>query len=209
MTGNEVYERFVRLAQAGIETDENSWDRPYIEDMVDSCRATAIQQVYQKNGKLIHQNWIQEIKPTYSEDMQEDPCFQRFEIPMFLSMDTSQNGFMYWTGGGNNCTGKWTTSRASLAGYQHNPVTAKENIGPFVYPYFDIYGHGIMVESLRAGGVFQYVFKLPTYNKQVDEYPITMDVLEIMEALFVQKLKVIFSQPLDVLPDTTEPIAAK
>ena len=28
MTGNEVYERFVRLASAGIQTDESRWDAP-------------------------------------------------------------------------------------------------------------------------------------------------------------------------------------
>jgi hypothetical protein len=61
-----------------------------------------------------------------------------------------------------------------------------------------------MLEQVRVGGVFQYPFQLPTYNKMIDEYPVTMDVLEIMEEIWVSKLKVIMATPLDVLPDSKE-----
>jgi len=77
-------------------------------------------------------------------------------------------------------------------------------IGLYVYPYLDIHQKGVMIEMVRVGGVFQYPLQLPTYNKMVDEYPVTTDVLDLMEELWVNKLKVIMTTPLDVIPDTKE-----
>lgn len=203
MTGNEVYERFVRLASAGIQTDESRWDAPYIENLVDTCRATAIQAVYQKT-KIIHPNWVQEIDLEYSDDLQEDPCFQRFECPMFLSLDGSVQGLMFAGSQHNNCTIPVVRTRPELGIYQNNRVTANKMIGLYVYPYLDIHQKGVMIEMVRVGGVFQYPLQLPTYNKMIDEYPVTTDVLNLMEELWVNKLKVIMATPLDVIPDTKE-----
>jgi hypothetical protein len=203
MTGNEVYERFVRLASAGIQTDESRWDEPYVQNLVDTCRATAIQSIYVKT-KIIHPNWVQELNLEFSEDLQEDNCFQRFECPMFLSLDGSTQGLMFVGSQRNNCTIPVVRTRAELGIYQNNRVTANRMMGLYVYPYLDIYQKGIMLEQVRVSGVFQYPFQLPTYNKMIDEYPVTTDVLEIMEEIWVSKLKVIMATPLDVLPDSKE-----
>jgi len=203
MTGNEVYERFVRLASAGIQTDESRWDEPYVQNLVDTCRATAIQSIYVKT-KIIHPNWVQELNLEFSEDLQEDNCFQRFECPMFLSLDGSTQGLMFVGSQRNNCTIPVVRTRAELGIYQNNRVTANRMMGLYVYPYLDIYQKGIILEQVRVGGVFQYPFQLPTYNKMIDEYPVTTDVLEIMEEIWVSKLKVIMATPLDVLPDSKE-----
>lgn len=198
-TANQVYERYMRIAQAGIMTDESRWKRRYIYDKMDTHRSQAIQLLWSK-GRIINPIWIQTYFPEFSEDLQESDCDVVFEVPPFITLDTISDGLI---GVGNGmCRIPRVRTINELRSYQKIRATKNATMCIWQEGVVKVYGNGLILEELECTGIWLQPTMLPTFNTEIDIYPACQMVLAQMEDLWKKDLQTI--GVLDYVPDSAE-----
>lgn len=206
MTLAEAVDIFERLPSGGIFTDENRFDIRFVETAVHRTRSLAIFNYWQK-FKRINPVWTQQFIPTYSKDLQEDNCKVIFECPPPISLNSLMDGFLYIGTVDGNCAYRKIVSRAELAN-----INVHRNMKPLTNETIVLYSDSLLecygntdLQELKVDGLFADPTQVPTFNKTKDEYPISLDIFEMMKALaFDTEQKIIIARPIDNTPDKKE-----
>ena len=115
MLEREAIERIQRLPFAGVISDENRLDHPYVRSIMGTARANVMRDIYQKNNKRINPVCYQKYYPTFSQDLQESNIFVKFQCPEVVTLDSNSDGLRYV--GSIDCTNAfrriWTRSMLS------------------------------------------------------------------------------------------------
>ena len=202
-TAEQVYERYMMLAQGFIVTDEARYDKPYILDRMDYHRGIAIQQIWIKGNKAINPLWLQPYTPQYSEDLQESNCYVLFECPPFITLDDASDGLISVFNGFNRIPRVRTQSELNT--YSTNRLTKNITKCFWESEILEVYGDALMLENINYEGLWLQPTRLPTFNVSEDLYPACQMVLSEMEQMWLQDLKM--AKPLDYVPDTQEAVA--
>jgi len=181
----EIIERIQRLPFAGVISDENRLDSPYIRSLMLTARAQIIRETYQKNNKRLNPVSYQKHYPAFSKDLQESNIFVKFECPEVVTLDSNSDGLRYI--GSIDCTNNfrriWT--RAMLSTINKHQVMNPES-GAFTAALYDgaaqlieIYGN-TELEELLVEAVFFDPRSVPTWNPTVDPYPFPDDLVPML-----------------------------
>lgn len=199
----EICERIQRLPEGGLVTSENRYDYEYLVTLWNTYRAHYIQETYYKNRR-INPVCYQKFYPEYESYFQDSTnCYAKFSVPNVISLDDKSDGFRY-LGTDPVLTGqskafKRIQSRAWLSTYQNHKVT-NPNTDRDVYFLYDgslqtveLYGKGKFITTPPlVEGLFADPTKIPTFNKEKDQYPIDDDSIpEIEEMIYTAHTRIV------------------
>lgn len=202
----KIVELFQRLPSGGILTDENKLDPDFIEDAVHRARASAIF-IYWQRTKRINALWTQQFIAQFDEDIQENNCLVKFEVPPVVSLDNKMDGFLYIGTVDKDCAFRKVESRAQLANANLHRITKVSNrINKALYSdgFMEIHGN-TMLKELKVDGIFINPTDIPTFNKEFDEYPVSLDLVNQMETIIANiETPQIEKEPIDVISDSAD-----
>lgn len=199
----EIVEEIVRADNGGVFTDEQKQDMDYMESVVHEYRAQAIFLTFNKTRR-INPAWTQKCEVTLDEDAQESEKYALFKVPQPVSLGQFMDGHMYVGSVCGTRNFRKCTSRADLANRNNHRYTrVKQDIEKVVYSdlCYEVYGN-TELKKLLVDGVMMYPTEVPTYNKWVDPYPISPDVLTIMKSFVIQETRPAAQAPSDTKSDS-------
>jgi hypothetical protein len=199
----EIIEEIVRADNSGVFTDENKEDNDYMESVIHEYRAQAMFIVYQKT-KRINSAWTQRCVLDYEEDLQESNEYVLFKSPSPISFGSMNDGHLYV---GSECgtrNFRKAVSRADLANRKlHRHTRTRTDIEKVLFSdlCYEVYGN-TELRTLLVDGVHTIPTDVPSYNKYIDKYPISPDVLTIMKSYVVLETAAPVNQPADTVSDS-------
>ncbi len=184
----ELREMVTRMPNGGVVNSNDRWEDGYIDKIINTYRARLIKAIYNGN-KRINPQCYQKHWPEYEELLQDDDgCTVKFRHPEVISLDDRSDGFRYI--GGIDCANNFARiqSRAWVSTFNDNRIT-KVNTRRRTSVLYDgnaqileVYGDPeldqILTESLLANPM-----SIPTYNIDVDQYPLNEDLISDMLAM--------------------------
>lgn len=194
----EIIERITKGAAAGIFTDESRFDQPTLTTLINTARAQTIQAIYFKN-KRINPACYQTFFGNYNADLQvDDPCLVKFKCPSVINLDSNSDGFRF-VGQVDGVNGfRRIVSRAQLATYNQHPFM-KVQSGRYIAALWsapdgvwEIYNSSL--KYLRVEGIFANPLEIPTYNKDIDDYPVSVEMLPMIEDFIFKTVTAIEAQ---------------
>lgn len=188
----DIVEMFQRQSGGGVFDTDTRYDIAFTEDTIHKARATVLFNYYQKYHK-INPSWTQQFIGEYSSLLQESNKFIKFQCPSVLTLDDFIDGFMYVGNLNDNVSYRKISNRATLSTYNSHRYTRLNIDTPeFIYSdgYIEIYGNS-MIRQLKVDGIFTDPTKIPTYNKEFDQYPVDESLIPLMQDLiFNTEIKV-------------------
>lgn len=209
MTRNQVVDRIVANVQAAIKTDETRFTRDFVQSHVDSARAIAIQQAWVR-VKRINPQWLQEFPLYYDENIQgSENCVTTYTVPAWIGLDGKTDGMLF-VGNSENNNFRIINTRAELATYLNIPLQSPYT-GRFVAVVREAsfiefhYKQRIKFTDTNQGKILMLYddpTMCPTYNILQDNYPITTEIMPLMEDLLMKKFMTMANQPMDTITDS-------
>lgn len=204
MTYKQIVDRLTANVQAAIKTDETRFGREFVVSHINSARASAIQQFWQRNRK-INPQWLQDYDLEYSQDLQEDVssnCVTKYYVPSWISLDGRTDG-MVFVGNAANKNFRIFNTRAELAAYLNIPKQS-----PYTGRFVGVLREGGMIElhysnKIKSGRIlmlYNNPLDCPSYNIDSDPYPVTEDLVIQIEDVLIKKLMSMAQQPMDIVP---------
>ena len=177
----------IQLAdEGGIFTDESRFDRGTMLTVLNAARAFAITEMYSKNTR-VHPNFIQRIYPEYKEALQQDDCYNLFEIPRTVAINDKMDGLMY-VGSIKGNEAYWKVRTRMQLNSRRNQRVHKLAMNKHVHylydatrGYLEIYDDKVKYPLVE--GIFEDPTSVPQFSLEHDEYPITSDVMKRIEDL--------------------------
>ncbi len=208
MTYKQIVDRLTANVQAAIKTDESRFGREFVVSHVNSARASAIQQFWQRNRR-INPQWLQDYDLEYSIDLQEDTannCITKYYVPSWISLDGKSDG-MVFVGNTANKNFRIFNTRAELAVYLNIPKQS-----PYDGRFVGVLREGGMIElhysnRIKSGRIlmlYNNPLDCPSYNIDSDPYPVTEDLVIQMEDVLIRKMASMAQQPIDLVPNKND-----
>jgi len=203
----DLVSQVIRLVSGGILTDETRYDFLDIEAKIHYARANVIQNFFAKT-KRISGEWLQTYNATYDLASQESNEFVRFVVPRTIPLDVFRDGFVYVGDTTGNVAYRRINNRAELANFNLHRITKiKSDIPKFIYSegVIEVYGNNAMTKELRIDGIFANPTELPLYNQDIDNYPLSEDLISaVKDFLLKTSLGVEQQKKPDVISDSAE-----
>lgn len=211
MTLKELTSQVIRMVSGGILTDESKYDFLDIEADIHYARANVIKDFYSKN-KRVSGEWIQTFNAVFDVTSQESNNFVRFVVPRAIPLDVFRDGFLYVGDTNGNVAYRRVNSRAELANFNLHRITKINNNTPkFIYSegVIELYGN-TMIKELRIDGIFANPSEIPTYNQDIDNYPLSEDLISpLKDFLLKTSLSIEAQKKPDTISDSIETQATK
>jgi len=190
----------------GVMTDESRLEIKFTENLLRIGRAICIKELYRFDNTL-DEIYYQHIQLKYDPKLQDDDCHVIFEHPHILGVNPNIDGHQYaGTRRGDN-SWRRVLSSGSLsvmkrARGQRMRVTATEYL---LEPQFGTMR--VLDPEVRAGSSYSILedplHPLANFNRQKDQYPITLECLALIEKYFREgKLKDDIRVPMDVVSNS-------
>ncbi len=182
MTTQEIFGLLFNV-EGAIETNVSKLDDPYMLALLDSGRNVWLVETY-KNDKRLPPICYQKYYPTYSLDLQPtDKCFKKFLMPDIIRLDEHSDGIRYvgeddYDDEGTNNFAR-VQSRAWLSNYKKHPVMNPNRYFSHLYDgsagILELRGKARLVEKPLVEALFKHPLQIPTFNKEQDQYPLSLD----------------------------------
>ena len=198
MVHPEIIERLSRLPSGGVINDQNRFDYGYLSSLLDTFRAKVINIQYNGDrftakSRRINPVCYQKHWPVYEKELQEAGTkFVLFRCPEFISIDGLSDGLRYVGSIEGSCSFRRLKTRTEISMYNSNKITNLEN-GRFQSALYDgsqgmieVYGNKALKELL-VEGLFSNPLLIPTYNKDVDQYPLDASGIVLLESLLLKE----------------------
>lgn len=184
MTLPQIADQIIKEVQGGVRTIESKFSYEYIYSLIHTYRANVIRQQYSK-AKRIHPLWTQQYLPEFSKDLQDDICMVKFQVPPSIIMNEQVNGYLYIGEVNGSCAYNQLNSRAELSTYNQHRVTKEAVRIIYSDGILEVYGN-TEIKQLRIDAVFANPTDVPTYNIELDQYPIDNESLNQAKELIVK-----------------------
>lgn len=209
MTHNEIVDRITSNVQSGIKTDDTRFTRDFVASHVNSARATAIQQAWMRYRK-INPQWLQPFDLVYDKDLQGDlyetQCITKYNVPSWISLDGKSDG-MVFIGNLQNRAFRIFNSRGELANYLNIPSQS-----PYSGRYVGVLRDNGFIElhysnAIKTGTMlllYNNPSDCPTYNIEVDQYPATEELINLIEDIVYKKFLTMAQMPIDMVSNKND-----
>lgn len=218
-TIKEIAEKVVRLNEGSVSSDESRLDELYTYSVINQARAYVLRQDFLK-----YKRWspsaLQEFYPDYDATFQNSVCYTRFQLPTgFIQGNSAGDGLVYF---GSSSEKVLTTTnfyriqnRAYLSDFLNN-----EWMSPAAGRYNGVLIEGDLVTIISKDNikikyplvvaVFDDPTAIPTFNKIVDQYPISGDLEQQMyEIIENGTMKYAYAKLPDSISNTQIPLPTK
>lgn len=213
MTLTQITERISRIAQGGIITDETRFDTKFVRSIVNTYRGAVARIRYREAGN-VHPLYYQKFYFEYSKDLQDSDCYVKFNCPAPISLSKETDGFRYIgtvpEDGTPSIAWQRIQNRPNLSLYNKHKVTKiilNRNVSALwdaSHSAFEIYGNLSIIEGMTEA-VFANPLEIPTYNVNIDNYPIPEDDISFMEQLIQnEKTNIIINTQPDLLSNSND-----
>ena len=210
MTLDQVEEIIERSINAGLATLNGKWQPLYIEELIHEARGQAIIETYNGSRRLasskrISGEWLQDFNLTITPSQQNpDVDYLVVQCPAPVRINSNTDGLVYVGSRNNAVAFKKATNRQEIAMYiQRGFIKDGKDI---VY-YLDgnklyIYGNK-QLKNLAVSGVFQDPTAVTGYDIKDENYPISRDLIPLMEDYIINRLRVALGQTPDIISDAS------
>ena len=210
-TLRELAEETQRLMEGGIATDESRLDYPYVYSVINDSRANVLRKDFLKFKRWSPQA-MQTFYPEYESYYQDSVCYTRFQLPTgFIQANPAQDGLIYIGSLGEKIFEIQSffriKNRNELADFMGNP-----RLNPAKAGYVGVLLEGLvatviakenMIENIQVVGVFEDPTMLPDYNINIDQYPISGDLLgALQDDVLKSTMAIVYSKPIDTMSDS-------
>jgi len=186
MTLNSIAERISLLPDGGVLNSANRFDRGYIWSIIHTAAAQAKQIDFIKNNRRIHSSWLYPYYPEFVQAAQVRECFNRFNLPQIIEFDSRMTGVGYVGAITGNNAYRVIENRARFTSMQNDRIMKVRKDKNYVLienGYIELYG---MAENMMVMGCWFDVTKIPSYNVEKDDYPISANLIPEVEKLIEQ-----------------------
>ena len=189
MTLKEIRDEIRSMPESGYLNADNRFSSGFIDDLIHEKRAAAIVNLWNVN-RHIPQQWLQTYYPEYSKDYQDgELCFVRYKIPRLVTISNLQQGISFIGSDGVSLQFKLFDNRSSfMTARQHkiwNPASGRYVAVLMSGDEIEIYSKVNITEPPRIEGMFMNPCDVPTYNRNVDDYPVESTLLAEMKRLIM------------------------
>jgi len=203
-----IANQIIKEVQGGVHTVESKFSVEYIYSLIHSYRASLIRAQFSRS-KRIHPLWTQQFFPEFDADLQDDDCVRKFQVPASIIMNEQTNGYLYIGDVTGNCAYKQLNSRAELSTYNQHRVSNKGVRIIYSDGVLEVYGN-TDISAIRVDGVFADPTQIPTFNADIDNYPLDDDTINQMKAMIVKsELGMEAQTPADFKQDQLDITAAQ
>lgn len=172
----------------GVFTQENLTEVKFAEAFLGYARATCIKEMYPSRNN-VNEIYYQYADIRYEEDLQEDDCYTLFRYPAVLNINSQIDGHQYL--GKFKGDVSWTRVK-SFAQYSNLKNAMGSRIKTEGYYYVLEPQAGLVrvfhtADAVRPKTAVGYsIFQDPLndltpFNRQLDQYPITPECLNMVE----------------------------
>ncbi len=182
MRRDSILERLVSLNSGGRISDENTPGQDYFLRVLQSMREVAIREEYRRDRVVSEQNY-QSFYPVYDKDINagcED--LYKYECPRPLRIDSVMSGFGYVGQEHGRGAFQFYPSPDAYFNAQRHRVTRAKDV---VSAYYDSSEGVLWVDKPVKKFLVRICAQRPedvyTFNVTLDDYPMSMKSIEIME----------------------------
>lgn len=183
MIKDEILDRMLSYKGGGAVTDEAVPNRQYFASVLESLRETAIREEYRRDGLVSSVNY-QSHYLVFEDDVNGEDCeFYNFYVPQVIRVDDKMGSFGYV--GAENGRSPWSFYE-SIERYSNlsTHTLLAPRLRKNVVAYYDKNESMLRVMQPVKGGLVTAIFKrpedVPTFNVDVDDYPMSGKAIEIM-----------------------------
>lgn len=192
MNIQEVRARFIAAPSAGVANlKDTRLDMALVDNIANQTRAKAIANRVKMNSPL-HNSWYMNYEPEYDKNFQNNGelCFVRFKMIPYIAISSKLDGINFIGGSGTNCQYRLVNDRGTFASNQNDKLLRAKQREGLVHVLMDgdvmeAYSK-ININSIMIRLIPQNPFDIPTWNPDVDQYPIDTGLLDDMLKIFMQ-----------------------
>jgi hypothetical protein len=210
MTHKELVDLLTGNVQAAVKTQDSRFSWEFVSQHAATARSFAIKDFWIRH-KRINPNWLQDIDLYYNENIQDDVdsrnCTVRYTIPPYNTLDGKADGFTFV----GNYKGKPFVTFNSIQEYSSKStipymdaskgfiVAVIKNAG-----YVDVKWKARITSGLKVKALLSDPTDSPRFNIDTDNYPVTQDLLPMMEDFLMKKMSQMSGQPIDMVPNKND-----
>lgn len=190
----KIADSLKRSVQGGISTVESKFSVPYLFQIIHEAKSAVIRADFIQTRR-IQAVWALPYEPEFDPNIQDEAGIVKFYLPSPpIALDNKNDGFLYVGDPNGLCNFRKVTSQAELANSNKHRTTEVKNIalgGKIKYLLVDnilkFYGNPNL-KNILINYIPYNPTLLPTYNLEVDLYPIDGDNLAKMKTLILQSV---------------------
>jgi len=208
MNIRETSEQLISAVNAASPSITQKWNPLQIEALLPTLRNRAFEIIYNGNrergmSQRIDGSWVQKFPVTINPSIQDTALeYLIAELPAPVPISTRLNGFVYV--GANKKTSRFfqAQSRDEIATLKERGFINNGKHIVFMYSEdtMEIYGNKAL-RDFYVEAILSDPTQKPGYDMELDDYPISPNVLDIMIEVFKKEYAIAIQQPKDTVAD--------
>ncbi len=204
---DEITERIVRSCQGGKAKDETEIDFEYIESKIPKWRQAAMSILYngsreQAANSYISPDWYQTITiPIPSNQSNNNKSYITATVPKVIRINNNTDGFVF-VGDDDDTVNFIRISSPSYASDLMSRGDLSEDVIGFIVLGSDIRFYGNkQLENFTIQAILSNPLDDPNFDIDNDQYPVSEDVVSVIERIAMQELLQEQNIPEDLIND--------
>lgn len=183
MIKDEILDRMLSFKGGGAVTDEAIPNKQYYASVIESLRETAIREEYRRDGIVDSANYQPHYLVFEDESNEEDCEFYNFYVPQVIRVNDAVGSFGYV--GSADYRDPWQFYE-SVERYSNLSIHSmlRPKLRKNIVAYYDRGESLLKVTQPVKGGIVTAMFRrpedVPTFNVEIDDYPMSGKAIEIM-----------------------------
>lgn len=191
---DEITERIVRACQGGKAKDETEIDFEYVESKVPKWRQSAISILYngsreQAANSYISPDWYQTVTISIPNNQSNNSkSYITATVPSVVRINSNTDGFVF-VGDDDDTVNFIRISSPSYASDLMSRGDLTEEVIGFIVLGTDIRFYGNkQLENFTIQAILSNPLDDPNFDIDNDQYPVSEDVISVMERIAMQEL---------------------
>lgn len=210
MTYKELVDLLTANVQAAVKTQDSRFSWEFVSQHAATARSFAIKDFWIRHRR-INPNWLQDVDLVYNEDLQADVedrnCTVRYRVPVYNTLDGKADGLTFV----GTYKGKPFVTFNSVQHYHScssiNHMNASKGFIVAVIKnagYLDVKWKARITSGLKVKCLLSDPRDSKRFNVDIDEYPVTQDLLPMMEDFLLKKMSDMSGRPIDMVPNKND-----
>ena len=210
MTHKEVVDVLTANVQAAIKTQDSRFSWDFVREHAATARSFAIKDFWVRH-RNVNPNWLQQIDLVYNSDVQSDVvepnCTVRYLIPNYVTLDGKADGLTFV---GSYKGRPFVTFSSDQDYYGKSHIQNMDASKGFIVAvikgpgYVDVKWKARITSGLLVSAILSDPTDSKRFNIDYDEYPITQDLMPLMEDFLIKKMSAAASAPVDMVPNKND-----
>jgi hypothetical protein len=184
---NQLVEILTRTVSSALQTDQSRFDNDYVLALIDVAASWAKGEKFKKEKNLPNQ-WYYTKYVKYDPSVQDSDDYKRFEIPQTIVLPYGFSSISTITGTEGNTVPIYKTKAEYLSQVCHPLLGTRTKTDTAVVNgnFVEMYGTTAF-KRIEVTGLFTNILNDPTFNPLHDQYPITEELVWLMNTFIIQQ----------------------